>query len=713
MLLDFTLYNPLDDPTTHVSIRVTTGESSEKDSPLPKTTCDDQDATQEKVNTELAWWGESNVENRAQVMAASRKVQQYLQDGENCNTESIFSYSDGSAIGVFVGANIQNNEAANTIIQEFLDQVQKITYRRMLIQYCGKDGAHTLGIVSESGPNSVAEVQKIVQKWSDAGCVTGSDGSSTLAGSIWTIPEKSPQILGLENASVGLQELFQGPQHIELEEQAAPERGHQKPLQKLEAPEELTGKSTESIKKLASTCSTIQVVSGDSCGSLVTKCHITSAQFTTFNPSPTLCSTLAVGQFVCCSAGSLPNLSPQPNPDGSCATFQVPSEDYCAKIAATNGITVAQIEAFNMKTWGWMGCNDLQLGATMCLSTGSPPMPAADPNAVCGPQVPGTPKPVDSVSLAQLNPCLLNACCDIWGQCGTVTDFCIDTRAATGAPGTAASGSNGCISNCGTAIVNNGAPPTVFRRIGYFEAWGVDRPCLAMDVTSVDVTKYTHIHFAFASITPDFNVDVSGVQDQFTKFKNLKNVLRVLSFGGWSFSTSADTAPIFRNGVSAAQQDTFAANVAAFVTANNLDGVDFDWEYPGATDIAGAPPGSPQDGYNYQMFLELMKSRLGNAKTVSIAAPASFWYLKGFPILNISYVVDYIVYMTYDLHGQWDYNSAWSNSGCPKGDCLVSLPILVSTWYVEVLTPHLAFSCQPHRDNECSQHDYQGWSPIE
>ena len=39
-------------------------------------------------------------------------------------------------------------------------------------------------------------------------------------------------------------------------------------------------------------------------------------------------------------------------------------------------------------------------------------------------------------------------------------------------------------------------------------------------------------------------------------------------------------------------------------------------------------------------------------KSVSIAAPASYWYLKGFPIAKISKVVDYIIYMTYDLHGQ-------------------------------------------------------------
>lgn len=37
--------------------------------------------------------------------------------------------------------------------------------------------------------------------------------------------------------------------------------------------------------------------------------------------------------------------------------------------------------------------------------------------------------------------------------------------------------------------------------------------------------------------------------------------------------------------------------------------------------------------------------------TLSIAAPASFWYLKQFPIAKMHSLLDYIVYMTYDLHG--------------------------------------------------------------
>lgn len=55
---------------------------------------------------------------------------------------------------------------------------------------------------------------------------------------------------------------------------------------------------------------------------------------------------------------------------------------------------------------------------------------------------------------------------------------------------------------------------------------------------------------------------------------------------------------------------------------------------------------------NYLFFLAEVKKLLPEGMTLSIAAPASFWYLKAFPIDKIARIVDYIVYMTYDLHGK-------------------------------------------------------------
>jgi GH18 family chitinase len=60
------------------------------------------------------------------------------------------------------------------------------------------------------------------------------------------------------------------------------------------------------------------------------------------------------------------------------------------------------------------------------------------------------------------------------------------------------------------------------------------------------------------------------------------------------------------------------------------------------------PSASPDEGANYLGLLQALRRRLPD-KSISIAAPASYWYLKAFPIEEIAKVVNYIVYMTYDL----------------------------------------------------------------
>ncbi|KAJ7087999.1 glycoside hydrolase superfamily [Mycena belliarum] len=300
-------------------------------------------------------------------------------------------------------------------------------------------------------------------------------------------------------------------------------------------------------------------------------------------------------------------------------------------------------------------------------------MPAPLANAVCGPQVPGTVKAAPGTNLSTLNPCPLNACCDIWGQCGTTSDFC--TPSGTGAPGTAAPGTNGCISNCGTDIVI-GFPPAEFRRIAYFESFNLDRPCLNMDISEIDTSQHTHVHFAFLDLTSNFEVDITRYREQFDQLVQLKGIKRIVS---WTMSTDPSTYAIFRNAVSAANRQTFASNLVAFVNQWNLDGVDIDWEYPGEQDVPGIPADSADDGQNLATFLVVLRSLLDFSKSISIATPASYWYLRDFPIGVMAQSLDYIVYMTYDLHGQWDYGNAFSSVGCPTGNCLRSHVNLTET----------------------------------
>jgi GH18 family chitinase len=217
-----------------------------------------------------------------------------------------------------------------------------------------------------------------------------------------------------------------------------------------------------------------------------------------------------------------------------------------------------------------------------------------------------------------------------------------------------------------------------------------------MHVLDID-KSYSHIHFSFAEISHNLDVVIpENVQEQFHSFIETTDISakKILAFGGWAFSNEGTGTGLFRKAVSPSNRQAFASRVVQFATENNLDGVDFDWEYPGATDIPGSDPGQKDDGENYYQFLKLVREKLPKDKSLSIAAPASFWYLKSFPIKKMISLLDYVIYMTYDLHGmitefpfftsymhcfsnpprigQWDVGSKWVSPGCPAGNCLRS-----------------------------------------
>ncbi|KAK4032856.1 killer toxin subunits alpha/beta [Parachaetomium inaequale] len=573
------------------------------------------------------------------VARDSPGAQQRLSQGVCCNLRQ--TVSPPRLIRLDIGQGLLNQGVSKSALKMLHYSMENLNVSTpsLAMQLCGPGytSTHTFGVMVAS--NGVfAPIQKAIQTWANGTCVSFAESK-----------------------------IFKGPASF-----TSPLLGH-------------TNHTTNSTGRAKfgrelrprAECRTVQVESGDSCGTLATKCGISGADFTTYNPGSTFCSTLSPKQHVCCSSGTLPDFRPPVNADGSCFAYKVRSNDNCADLAAQYSLTVTDIESFNKNTWGWNGCQLLFIDAVICLSQGTPPFPAPISNAVCGPQKPGSKPPTDGSNIANLNPCPLNACCNIWGQCGITQDFCIDTN--TGAPGTAKPGTYGCISNCGMGIIPGDGNGSI--KIAYFEGFGLDRDCLFQLPSQIDTSKYSHIHFAFATLTPTYEVSVGNVFSsyQFRKFKEISGPKRILSFGGWTFSNDASTYAIFGKGVQLANRLTMAKNIANFVKDNNLDGVDIDWEYPGAPDLPwiGAER-SPDEGANYLAFLVVLKNLLPG-KTVSIAAPSSYWYLKQFPIGQMSKIVDYIVFMTYDLHGQWDAHNMWSQDGCTSGTCLRSQVNLTET----------------------------------
>ncbi|KAK5655929.1 hypothetical protein OQA88_5064 [Cercophora sp. LCS_1] len=566
-------------------------------------------------------------------------------DSADTNRTSYFVKRGDAFAGVYVGGSLVKQTVAATLLQKLNDYIFSSADlpQTVLSQLCGEgrnaDSVAGAVVDGRGGVEAAFAVQAFARTWAESNCVNGLDGSArTETLDIAYIPTRTDSFGHVANVSDSVTAAIHLTNDGSLERRAD--------------------------------CRVVQVVSGDSCGLLADRCGLSPPDFTKLHPETGFCSTLKPGQWVCCSPGTLPDMRSKPNGDGSCFSYTVWTGDWCSTIEAAHGLATGDIEKMNQKTWGFAGCDSLWPNMHICLSRGDPPMPAEIPNAVCGPQKPGTQRPTNNTSLASLNPCPLKACCNAWGQCGTTEEFC--TESSLGPPGTAEIGKAGCISNCGMDIVNNNVAPAKQMTVGYFEAWNYERGCLHMDVTQMS-KSITHIHFAFVDVTETFSVSTAKVQHQWNLFKGMAGHHKVAAFGGWAASTEPMSYWIFREGVKAENRVQLATNLAKFILENNMDGIDLDWEYPGAKDLPGIPSADPFDGDGYLELLKMLRRRLGTSKTISIAAPASYWYLQGFPIAEMAKVVDYIIYMTYDLHGQWDFENKYSMPGCPEREsCLRS-----------------------------------------
>ncbi|CAG8960671.1 hypothetical protein HYFRA_00013439, partial [Hymenoscyphus fraxineus] len=249
---------------------------------------------------------------------------------------------------------------------------------------------------------------------------------------------------------------------------------------------------------------------------------------------------------------------------------------------------------------------------------------------------------------ASATTCPLHVCCSEYGFCGTAPDFCGDSSVAE--------------------PVCDGSSATQ-RTIGYYEGWNLERTCQTMEPEDIPIGGYTHLNFAFLFIDPDtytvtpMEPSQEALYSRVVALKKKKSTLEVwISIGGWSFNDPGRTQTTFgRLAASTSLQSTFFASLLKFLDTYGFDGVDLDWEYPGADDRGG----TDADYKNYVSFLANLRSTLDNAGKrygLSLTLPSSYWYLKHFDLVNLSKSIDWFNMMTYDLHGGWDADDPWIGS---------------------------------------------------
>ncbi|KAI1840789.1 hypothetical protein JX266_012996 [Neoarthrinium moseri] len=246
--------------------------------------------------------------------------------------------------------------------------------------------------------------------------------------------------------------------------------------------------------------------------------------------------------------------------------------------------------------------------------------------------------------------CPLNTCCSEFGFCGTIEDFCSD----------------GCQSNCDLEPEppsGSSTGQTLSKVIGYWEAWNDNSDCHAMSPTDLPLDVLTHLNYAFAYLDADTfkitTMDARTPASTFADFASVKitnpNIKLFVSIGGWTFSDNGTyTQPIFGNiASSSSNRQKFADNMVTFLDAYGFDGIDIDWEYPGAGDRGGRE----EDTKNYVEMLKTLRETFddsGRELGITFTAPSSYWYLKWFDLPGLMKYADWVNLMSYDLHGTWD-----------------------------------------------------------
>ncbi len=225
--------------------------------------------------------------------------------------------------------------------------------------------------------------------------------------------------------------------------------------------------------------------------------------------------------------------------------------------------------------------------------------------------------------------------------------------------------------------------------VGYYAAWAAYS---GFTPDKIDVSKLTHINYAFANIGSDYKITL-GYPDvdpanlaKLAALKQSNPKLKILiAVGGWSWSSRFSDAALTDT-----SRTIFADSCVDFMVKYGLDGVDIDWEYP----VSGGLSTNirrPEDKYNFTLLMQKLREKLdaresidGKEYILSFAGAAGSWYLNNIEATKLVSYIDYANVMTYDLHGSWDsytdLNAPLYNNSDPSPQYKGSVDQSINAW---------------------------------
>lgn len=196
------------------------------------------------------------------------------------------------------------------------------------------------------------------------------------------------------------------------------------------------------------------------------------------------------------------------------------------------------------------------------------------------------------------------------------------------------------------------APDQDYVVIGYVAGWKTLNP------KKIPVDKLTHINYAFADVKDGVVTHIGDRKEKdslnFVQLRRLKEInpeLKLLvSIGGWTNSKGFSEAVSSPEGIKKLTQSGIE-----FLQKYHLDGLDFDWEYPGL--LGDDNPHKPEDKENFVAMLRSFREALDSLGAIddthylsTIASGGFRKYLEANDMAEAQKYLDLINIMTYDFY---------------------------------------------------------------